>query len=293
VDPIGGISARSPGWQADGYLPELPEVETIVRDLRPRLVGRTLTRTDLLRASMLRFGDPAAFAGGTAGRQVRSVHRRGKFIHLGLSGGQQLVIHLGMTGTLTLVSGLVPRADHTHLVLELDDHWELRFRDPRRFGRVLLGRSRQMQRSGALPQLGPEPLSRQFARSGFAQALRASGRPIKALLLDQGTVAGCGNIYADEACFLARVRPERRGHTLTRAEAIRVVLALPLVMRQALRLRGTSFSDFRDGFGARGEAYEALFVYGRGGLPCVRCGATLRQTRIGGRTTVFCHRCQR
>ncbi|MGB9483456.1 MAG: zinc finger domain-containing protein, partial [Candidatus Dormiibacterota bacterium] len=105
--------------------------------------------------------------------------------------------------------------------------------------------------------------------------------------------AGCGNIYADEACFLAKIRPDRRAYTLTRAEAGRLALALPVVMREAVRLRGSSFSDYRDGFGAKGEAFEALFVYGRAGLPCVRCGGTLRQTRLGGRTTVYCHRCQR
>jgi len=273
-------------------LPELPEVETIVRDLRPHLVGRTVTRADLVRTSVLRFADPFSFPARTEGRRVGSVSRRGKFIHLGLSGGEHLVVHLGMTGTLTLQGPAEPRATHTHLVIELDNGRQLRYRDPRRFGRVLLGRPGQLQRTGALPQLGPEPLSRHFAQSGFAEALRGSGRQVKAVLLDQAMVAGCGNIYADEACFLARIRPGRRAHTLTRAEVGRLVLALPVVMREAVRLRGTSFSDFRDGFGAKGEAYEALFVYGRGGLPCVRCGATLQQTRVGGRTTVFCRRCQ-
>ena len=273
-------------------MPELPEVETIVRDLRPHLVGRTLTRADLIRASVLRFADPATFQARTEGHRVGSVRRRGKFIHLGLSGGEHLVIHLGMTGTLTLQRRDEPRAVHTHLVLEMDDWRQLRYRDPRRFGRILLGRPGQLERSGALPRLGPEPLSPNFAQSGFAEALRGSGRQVKAVLLDQAMVAGCGNIYADEACFLARVRPDRRAHTLSRAEAGRLLLALPVVMREAVRLRGTSFSDFRDGFGAKGEAYEALFVYGRGGLPCVRCGGTLQQTRLGGRTTVYCNRCQ-
>ncbi|MGC2192469.1 MAG: bifunctional DNA-formamidopyrimidine glycosylase/DNA-(apurinic or apyrimidinic site) lyase [Candidatus Dormiibacterota bacterium] len=274
-------------------MPELPEVETIVRDLRPHLVGRTFTHSELLRVSVLRFADPASFQSRIEGRRVGSVRRRGKFIHLGLSGGEQLVIHLGMTGTLTLQQADEPREIHTHLVLELDDLRQLRYRDPRRFGRVLLGSLDQLQRSGALPRLGPEPLAANFAQSGFAEALRGSGRQIKAVLLDQAMVAGCGNIYADEACFMARLRPDRRAHTLTRREADRLLVALPVVMREAVRLRGSSFSDFRDGFGAKGEAYEALFVYGRGGLPCVRCGSTLLQTRVGGRTTVFCHRCQR
>ncbi len=263
-----------------------------MRDLRPHLVGRTVARAELIRSSVLRHADPATFVQRTEGQRLATVRRRGKFIHLGLSGGEHLVVHLGMTGSLTLMRPEESRAIHTHLVLDLDDQLQLRFRDPRRFGRILLGRPSELRLSGALPRLGPEPLAGNFPQSGFVQALRSSGRQVKAVLLDQAIVAGCGNIYADEACFLARVRPDKRAYALTRAQAGRLAMALPVVMRAAVLLRGSSFSDFRDGFGARGEAYEALFVYGRGGLPCVRCGATLRQTRVGGRSTVYCQRCQ-
>lgn len=274
-------------------MPELPEVETIVRDLRPELVGRTLTKADLIRSSVLRFPDPANFGARTEGSRIRSVRRRGKFIHLGLSSGEDLVVHLGMSGTLTLGPGAKPLLGHTHLRLELDDGRELRYRDPRRFGRILLGTPARLRRAGALPALGPEPLSSGFAESGVLVTVSRSHRAVKSVLLDQRVIAGCGNIYADEACFLARVRPDRRAHTLTRPRALRLILALPLVMREALRRRGTSFSDYRDGFGAPGSGYESLFVYGRGGLPCARCGSTLRQTRVGGRSTVYCGRCQR
>jgi formamidopyrimidine-DNA glycosylase len=274
-------------------LPELPEVETIVRDLRPRLVGRTITKTELVRTSIVRFPDPASFRAGTQGRRVASVSRRGKFIHLGVGGGESLVVHLGMTGSLTLQGPTEPLLAHTHLLLDLDDQSQLRYRDPRRFGRILLGDPGLLQQVGALPRLGPDPLSAGFAQSGVAEALARSARPIKAALLDQAVLAGCGNIYADEACFLARIRPACRANSLGPAGSRRLLAALPLVMREAIRRRGSSFSDYRDGFGARGEAYESLFVYGRGGLPCVRCGSTLRQSRIGGRTTVYCSRCQR
>ncbi|MGH7704757.1 MAG: bifunctional DNA-formamidopyrimidine glycosylase/DNA-(apurinic or apyrimidinic site) lyase [Candidatus Dormibacteria bacterium] len=274
-------------------MPELPEVETIVRDLRPHLVGRHLRRVQLLRESVLRFPDAATFVHLAEGQQVRALRRRGKFIHVCLESGGSLVVHLGMSGNLTLQTREEPWAPHTHLVLDLDDGGQLRYRDPRRFGRVALGAPELLEQLGVVPRLGPEPLSGRFASSGFTETMRASGRVVKAVLLDQAAVAGCGNIYADEACFLARVRPTRRGHTLTRGEAARLTLALPAVMRQALRLRGSSFATFRDGFGAKGDAFEALFVYGRSGLPCVRCGDILRQTRVGGRTTVFCRRCQR
>ncbi|MGH7705963.1 MAG: DNA-formamidopyrimidine glycosylase family protein, partial [Candidatus Dormibacteria bacterium] len=196
-------------------MPELPEVETIVRDLRPHLVGRHLRQVELLRASVLRYPDPASFLFRTKGQRVRALRRRGKFIHVCLESGDRLVVHLGMSGSLTLSVPGEPRASHTHLVIELDDGAELRYRDPRRFGRLVLGSPGRLERLGALPRLGPEPLSRSFASSGFTETLRASGRVVKAVLLDQAVVAGCGNIYADEACFLARVRPTRRGHTLT------------------------------------------------------------------------------
>ena len=244
-------------------MPELPEVETIVRDLRPHLVGRTFTKTQLLRDSVLRFPDPASFKAGTEGRQVGSVRRRGKFILVGLGDGENLVVHLGMTGSLTLQPPTEPRLPHTHLLVDLDDGRELRFRDARRFGRILLGHPALLQRVGVMPRL------------------------------DQAVLAGCGNIYADEACFLARIRPDRRANSLRTVESRRLLAALPVVMREAIRRRGSSFSDYRDGFGAKGEAYESLFVYGRGGLPCVRCGRPLRQSRIGGRTTVYCTKCQR
>jgi formamidopyrimidine-DNA glycosylase len=274
-------------------LPELPEVETIVRDLRPHLVGRTFTKTQLLRDSVLRFPDPASFKAGTEGRQVGSVRRRGKFILVGLGDGENLVVHLGMTGSLTLQPPTEPRLPHTHLLVELDDGRELRFRDARRFGRILLGHPALLQRVGVMPRLGPDPLSQRFAQSGVAEVLGRSTRRVKAALLDQAVLAGCGNIYADEACFLARIRPDRRANSLRTVESRRLLAALPVVMREAIRRRGSSFSDYRDGFGAKGEAYESLFVYGRGGLPCVRCGRPLRQSRIGGRTTVYCTQCQR
>jgi formamidopyrimidine-DNA glycosylase len=274
-------------------VPELPEVETIVRDLRPHLVGARVGRVDLLRPSVLRFPDPDSFRLGVVGRRVTSVRRRGKFIHVGLSGGEDLVVHLGMTGTLTLQDPDQPLQPHTHLRLGLEEGRELRYRDPRRFGRVLLGRPEQLQSVGALPRLGPEPLAANFAASGVAAVLLRSTRAVKTALLDQAVVAGCGNIYADEACYRARIRPDRRANTLSRAQLGRLLEALPAVMREAVRRRGASFSDYRDGFGAKGEAYESLLVYGRGGLPCLRCGSSLRQSRIGGRTTVYCSRCQR
>ncbi len=274
-------------------MPELPEVETIVRDLRPGLLGRRLERVDLLRPSVVRFPEASRFRARLEGRTITSVSRRGKFIHLGLEGGEELVVHLGMTGTLTLERESEPLRLHTHLRIGLGRSEELRFRDPRRFGRVLLGSSGELQLAGVLPRLGAEPLEPGFAVQELASQLRRSRRAVKSVLLDQALVAGCGNIYADEACFRAGIRPDRRACRISQPRAERLLRELRLVLEDAIRRRGSSFSDYRDGFGARGEAYEALLVYGRGGQPCVVCGAPLRQSRVGGRGTVFCARCQR
>jgi len=273
-------------------LPELPEVETIVRDLSPHVSGRMISAVTHLNPAVLRYPSPELFAPGLMGQRASWIRRRGKFIQIALGSGELLVVHLGMTGTLTLEPTAAALRPHTHLRLGLDSGAELRYRDPRRFGRVLLGELSALEALGVMPRLGAEPLSRGFVEGRVDEVLRLAHRPVKAVLLDQSVIAGCGNIYADEACFLARVRPARPAWTLTAPARRRLLRALPIVMREAIRRRGTSFSDYRDGFGARGEAYESLFVYGRGGQQCVRCGSTLRQSRVAGRTTVFCMRCQ-
>ncbi len=273
-------------------MPELPEVETIVRDLRPHLLGRQIRQVVHINPQILRHPGAAQFGEAVPGRTVDGVLRRGKFIHVMLGRPERLVVHLGMSGTLILQPSEDLARPHTHLRLLLDSGLELRYRDPRRFGRVIFGPEEQLIAVGSLPVLGAEPLARAFPPCSVEAALERSGRSVKAVLLDQRVIAGCGNIYADEACFLARVRPTRRASQLTRAERDRLLRALPIVMRDAIRRRGTSFSDYRDGFGAKGEAFESLFVYGRSGYACVRCGSTLRRARVAGRTTVYCMRCQ-
>lgn len=273
-------------------MPELPEVETIVRDLRPHVMGRRIEAVVHLNPAVLRYPVADRFEEGVRGQMALWLTRRGKFMQLHLESGQLLVVHLGMSGNLTLEALTDPIRPHTHLRLRLDSQVELRYRDPRRFGRVLLGRAGELEAAGVMPRLGAEPFAPDFAEGRADEVLRTSRRPVKAVLLDQGVIAGCGNIYADEACFLARIRPARRAWRLTATERRRLLWSLRIVMAEAIERRGTSFSDYRDGFGAKGEAFESLFVYGRGGLACVRCRSTLRQDWIAGRTTVFCGRCQ-
>jgi formamidopyrimidine-DNA glycosylase len=203
------------------------------------------------------------------------------------------VIHLGMTGQLRHVRPEVPFLTHTHAVFDLDDGAQLRFRDIRRFGRLLLGTDEVLVRERKLPRLGPEPIDPDFTAAALAARFRGRRAPLKALLLDQAVVAGVGNIYADESCFQARVRPDRPAGDLSRQAVTRLHAALRESLLTAIRNRGSSVDDYVDAWGEKGSQQERLLVYGQGGRPCPRCGRPLSQVRLAGRTTVFCRRCQR
>ena len=274
-------------------MPELPEVETVVRDLRAAVVGRRVMSVQLGHPKVLRFPVPEVFTAVLPGQGFEAVIRRGKFIMCGLDSGEDLVFHLGMTGHLRVCDTDAVLARHTHLRAQLDDGRELRYDDARRFGRILLGPRALLEDSRVLPVLGVEPLSEEFTAEQLDTVLRSTTRTVKAALLDQRGVAGLGNIYVDEACHLAGVRPQRRCHTLTRAQRAALHAAIPAVLVSAIRNRGSSVDDYRDLWNARGSNQERLQVYGRGGQSCLRCGAILRQATVAGRTTVWCPACQR
>jgi len=274
-------------------LPELPEVETIVADLRPHLVGRTIVRCDLRFPTIVRHPEPEQFARAVSGMRIESVSRRGKYILLGLRDGLYLVVHLGMTGHLRIVDPSSSMENHTHAVLSLDDGRELRYRDPRRFGRLLLGTMEELLAAKAMPRLGPEPIDPHFAPDELYVRLKHRRTALKAVLLDQSTVAGVGNIYADESLHKARLRPDRLARTVSRQSARRLHESLNESLRTAIQNRGSSVDTYRDAWGGKGTQQERLLVYGRGGEPCFTCGRPLSVIRIAGRTTVFCRRCQR
>lgn len=274
-------------------MPELPEVETVVSDLRTSLAGRRIVDADLRQPAILRHPDEHGFRRRTRGTAVSAVGRQGKFIVCLLDSGDVLLLHLGMTGNLEVCGETRPMRPHTHVVLRLDDGRELRFVDPRRFGRVAVGGLEELRRSGALPRVGIDPLSEEFSPEVLTGLLRSTRRPLKAALLDQRLVAGLGNIYADEACHRAGIRPTRRCHRLSRRQCADLHAAIVSVLRTAIADRGSSVDDFRDLWNARGRHQERLQVYGRAGLDCPRCGATLRRTTVAGRTTVYCPVCQR
>jgi len=274
-------------------MPELPEVETIVADLRPHLVGRTIVRCELRFPSIVRHPEPEAFIDAITGLTIEAVGRRGKFILINLGQDRLLVVHLGMSGHLRLVDAATEIANHTHAILDLDDGRQLRYRDPRRFGRLLLGTEDELLTSGKLPRLGPEPIDPAFDADQLFQRLRRRRAPLKAVLLDQGTVAGVGNIYADESLHRAKLRPDRVAGGLSRKSVRRLHESLRDSLELAIRNRGSSIDTYRDAWGDTGNQQEELLVYGRAGEPCFTCGRPLSIVRIAGRSTVFCRRCQR
>ncbi|HEY5033874.1 MAG TPA: bifunctional DNA-formamidopyrimidine glycosylase/DNA-(apurinic or apyrimidinic site) lyase [Candidatus Dormibacteraeota bacterium] len=274
-------------------MPELPEVETIAADLRPHLVGRTIIRCDLRFPTIVRHPEPETFIDAIVGMRVTSVGRRGKYILIRLVEELVLVVHLGMSGHLRLVDPATPLVAHTHAVFDLDDSSQLRYTDPRRFGRLLLGTESDLLVARAMPPLGPEPIDPGFGADDLYQRFRNRKARLKAVLLDQSTIAGVGNIYADESLHRARLRPDRIAGSLSRSSVRRLHEALRVSLLLAIKNRGSSVDTYRDAWGEVGSQQEKLQVYGRAGEPCFTCGRPLSLVRIAGRSSVFCRRCQR
>ncbi|HTW78299.1 MAG TPA: bifunctional DNA-formamidopyrimidine glycosylase/DNA-(apurinic or apyrimidinic site) lyase [Terracidiphilus sp.] len=283
-------------------MPELPEVETIARGVDERLRGDRIVEA-WFSSHPQPFKTPRVRqAEGLAGRFILSVHRAGKHIvcELGPSApadsaqpDAQWIVHLGMTGRLLVTAPDEPVAAHTHARLSLLSGRELRFVDPRRFGRLEFRELsfRDLGRSGAFVAPGAEPLS--IPAEDFAALFRGRKLAIKAALLNQSLLAGVGNIYADESLFHAGIRPRRAAGRLTRAELERLRQALRKVLKQAIRLGGSSVSDYVDANGVRGFFQLEHCVYLRTGEPCRRCGTPIRRILLAGRGTHFCPRCQR
>ena len=301
-------------------MPELPEVETIAADLRPHLVGRTFVRCELGFPTIVRHPEPEVFIDSIVGQQITAVGRRGKYNLIHLADDLLLVVHLGMSGQLRLVEPATPLANHTHAVFTLSGvegtppspafvlmgpprrgrgapergrAMELRYRDPRRFGRLLLGTEAALRAAKAMPPLGPEPIDPAFGADDMYQRFRRRRTSLKAILLDQSTIAGVGNIYADESLHRARLRPDRIAGSLSKKSLRRLHEALRESLLIAIKNRGSSVDTYRDAWGEFGAQQEQLQVYGRAGEPCFTCGRPLSLVRIAGRSSVFCRHCQR
>jgi formamidopyrimidine-DNA glycosylase len=274
-------------------MPELPEAETIVRDLRARLPGSTIARVTVRHADVLHTGlTPASLRARLRNRGIQDVSRRGKNVILELAGGLRLVINLGMTGRV--VTSDAPGAGalrHVAVTLSLTDGRAVLYDDARRFGDLDLRDERGWLARDA--ELGVEPLSDAFTADRLRELTRTSIVPIRNWLLDQRRVAGVGNIYAVEALFRAGIRPTRRARTLTRRETAALRDSLRVVLQESIDARGTTISDYRDADGERGGFDQRLRAYDRAGLPCVNCGAPIKRVVLSGRSAFYCPHCQR
>jgi formamidopyrimidine-DNA glycosylase len=281
-------------------MPELPEVETVVRDLRPLIIGATITGARCTWARTLRTHTPESFAAAIGGHRVVGVTRRAKLLVVDLSDELVMTIHLKMTGQLFVVPAATPVDPYDRLVLTLDGGRDLRFRDIRKFGKVGLyvrhaGTGEPVHETGGasvFAALGPEPLDDAFTLARFRQRLRKRSGRLKPLLLDQSFVAGIGNIYADEALWAARLHPLRSAASLRPPDERRLYLAVRAILAEAVERRGSSIDDYTAPEGD-GSMQERLLVYQRAGHPCARCGRPLRRVVVGTRATHFCSWCQR
>jgi len=276
-------------------MPELPEVETIVRDLRPLVMGQTITAIEVRWPRLIAAPTAEVFEERIVGQWIERVGRRGKYIVASLS-QDTLLVHLGMTGRLLVSDSQFfpldqrPLEDrHTHVLLQLSSGRLLAYRDVRKFGRLFLVR----EANHVVGKLGPEPLGTTFTAERLGQMLRGRHKRLKDLLLDQTFVAGLGNIYTDEALWEARLSPHRLADTLSRPEAVRLHAAIRGILERGIAARGTTLSDYRDGLGRKGTNQHHLRAYGRTGRPCPRCGAPIVREVVGGRGTHFCQICQR
>lgn len=273
-------------------MPELPEVETLRRALAPSLVGARLAQVEV-RSPALRKPIDAAGLRRLEGKKLEGLSRRGKFL-LFRFGDDALLCHLGMSGRLLLRNTQAPWPDHVHVVFGFEPFAELAFRDPRRFGLLVVLPARRLACHPLLASLGPEPQTPQVVEAAL-RAERASKRAIRELLLDQRVLAGVGNIYACEALFAARIHPAAKACELADEQIARLARVLVRVLARAIRAGGTTLRDgaWRGAFGEPGFFTQKLSVYGRQGQPCRQCGTPIARLSLAGRSAYHCPRCQR
>lgn len=264
-------------------MPELPEVETVVRGLRGPLVGRTFTGVTVKWPNSVKTPIPE-LESRLPGQRIESITRRGKYLQFHLSAGDMLLLHLKMSGDLLVEPAQEPLHDHVRTIFELDNGHQLRFKDTRKFGRVYL----VDDPAKVVGHLGPEPLADDFTVEAFKALFQRRKGRLKPLLLNQEFIAGIGNIYADESCFLAGVNPHRQVDSLSEEQLAKLYQAIRQTLQAGITHKGSSFDQVYRG----GEFQNHFQVYGRTGEACYRCGAPITRAVIGGRSTHFCSHCQ-
>jgi formamidopyrimidine-DNA glycosylase len=271
-------------------LPELPEVETTRRGIEPYAVGRKIVRL-AVHEPRLRWPVARAMSRQVAGQKIRATARRAKYLLFELDAGT-LLLHLGMSGSLRVLPAGTARRRHDHIDLVLDSGQALRFNDPRRFG-SLHYTDRPVNEHPLLVRLAPEPFDRAFSAAYLYRVTRRRRVAIKQLLMNSRLVVGAGNIYANEALFRARIRPQRQARTLSRADAARLVRAVRAVLKAAIRAGGTSLRDYVGADGAAGYFRQKLYVYERAGSSCRLCGTAVRHVNQAQRSSYYCPLCQK
>lgn len=271
-------------------MPELPEVETTRRAIAPFIEGKTITEV-LVRNAGLRWPVPPELETILPGQRIMGVDRRGKYL-LVRCGSGTLILHLGMSGRLSVVPAATPAGKHDHLDILLENSIALRFNDPRRFGTALWADGDPLQHP-LLAKLGPEPLEKEFDSEYLLTKSRNRTVAVKQFIMDSHTVVGVGNIYANEALYRAGIRPDRPAGKLSATDCRRLVMAIREVLQAAIAEGGTTIRDFRVGEEQTGYFAVQLKVYDRAGAPCPTCGTPLAMHRQGGRSTYFCSRCQK
>jgi len=270
-------------------VPELPEVETTRRGIAPYCEGQTVSQVTVRNGS-LRWPVPEDLAEQMEGQVIRSVDRRAKYLFLNLDHGTAIV-HLGMSGSLRVITDSTPEQKHDHIDLVLHSGVILRFNDPRRFGCWLWSGSAATH--PLIANLGPEPLSPEFNGRMLFQLSRGKNTPVKSFIMDSHVVVGVGNIYANEALFKAGIHPRRKAGRTSFDRYQRLVEAIRETLSAAILMGGTTLRDFVNSDGKPGYFAQSLLVYGRSGKPCPECEAPLKEIRMSGRSTVYCSRCQR
>jgi formamidopyrimidine-DNA glycosylase len=272
-------------------MPELPEVETVRRSLQQALAGRRIAEvTRIAWPRTIAEPSPEIFCDLLRDRAIRDVDRRAKYIVIRLDRDEALVVHLRMTGRLTVAPAAAEPDNHTHVALRLDNDQQLFFRDTRKFGRIWLLDAAGLE--VLYGKLGPEPLDDALTAEEFRTLIRKRKGRLKPLLLDQKLLAGLGNIYADEALWLAKLHPLATVTQLSDEQIDALYAAIRDVLGRAVDNRGTTFADFRDGWGYRGDNQHFLNVYDRAGQPCPRCGTAIERIVVAQRGTHICPRCQ-
>ncbi len=272
-------------------MPELPEVETIRRDLLPLITGRTITQAWVSPNAprLVQLLPTADFCRLLPGHRVTAIDRRGKYLLLRLQGGLTWGVHLRMTGRLLHSPHGCDESPYLRARFQMDDGASLCFIDLRKFGTMWL----VDDDSHIVGSLGPEPLEDAFTPTVLLATLKRRSAPVKAVLLDQAAIAGIGNIYADEALFLAGIRPARAADSISRPGSTRLHAAIRQTLEEALGDRGSSFRDYLDASGREGGHHLKVRVFRRTGEPCYVCGTAIRRTKVAGRSTHYCPRCQR